>query len=131
MSVELLIFSLTILRFCLTELSKCLINVEQMVYCIFARFLTTQHVKPSASDHFFGFRCHQRVDLQIYWHFTWAGSPHPDISLFQAITNLTVLLFLTFMTISEYLFLSLKLSLDGISNTYEDDHKMMTIMMLK
>ena len=94
-------------------------------------FLTTQHVKPSASDHFFGFRCHQRVDLQIYWHFTKAGSPHPDISLFQAITTLTVLLFLTFMTISEYLFLSLKLSLDGISNTYEDDHKMMTIMMMK
>ena len=32
-------------------------------------FLTARHVKRRASDHFFGFRCHQRVDLQIYWHF--------------------------------------------------------------
>ena len=36
MRVKLLIFSLTILGFCLTQLSKCLINVKQMVYCIFA-----------------------------------------------------------------------------------------------
>ena len=40
MSVELLIFSLTILRFCLHMLSKCLINVKQMVYCIFAGFFS-------------------------------------------------------------------------------------------
>ena len=40
LSVELLIFSLTILRFCLHMLSKCLINVKQMVYYIFADLST-------------------------------------------------------------------------------------------
>ena len=36
---------------------------------------------------------------------TKAGSPHPDISLFQAITNLTVLLFLAFMKTCIFVFI--------------------------
>ena len=45
MSVKLLMFSLTIFRFCLTLLGKCLINVKQMVYCIFAEKLVTKIIK--------------------------------------------------------------------------------------